>query len=119
LLIALAIKLDSPGPILIRQRCHGRNGRIFNALRFRTVREAEDGEAFWQGSMADQSMTRVGRFLCLTRLDVLPQFINVLRGEMSIVGPSPRPLTRNEAFRNLIESPVYRCRVKPGMINWA
>jgi putative colanic acid biosysnthesis UDP-glucose lipid carrier transferase len=118
LLIALAIKLDSPGPILIRQRCHGHNGRIFKALRFRTVGEAEEGEASCQGSMADESMTRVGWFLCRTRLDVLPQFINVLRGEMSIVGTSPRPFTRSKAFPNLIDSPVCRCRVKPGMIEW-
>ena len=120
LLVALAIRLDSPGPILYRQVRSGRAGKPFIIIKFRTmIHNAEqDGQARW-ATKGDDRITRVGRFLRKTRLDELPQLANVLRGEMSIVGPRPE---RPEFIQVLEqEVPFYRTRLmaKPGLTGWA
>lgn len=119
-LVALAIHLDSPGPIFYRQIRCGRAGKHFSIIKFRTMRsDAEkDGKARWAVENDDR-ITRVGRFLRKTRLDELPQVINVLRGEMSIIGPRPERPEFVEAL--LQEIPYYRVRlmVKPGLTGWA
>ena len=119
LFIALAIKLDSRGPVFVRQRCQGRDGRIFELLRFRTMSGSEDRDLIGLGFRVDQGMTRVGWFLCRTALIELPQLINVLRGDMSIVGPSPHSLANSGYNRSSIADYPHRFRVKPGMTGWA
>ena len=119
-LIALAIRLDSPGPIFYRQVRAGRAGKPFSILKFRTmcVDAEKDGKARW-AMKDDERITRVGRLLRKSRLDELPQLLNVLRGEMSLVGPRPeRPEFIQELEREL---PFYRTRlmVKPGITGWA
>lgn len=119
-LIALAIRLDSPGPVFYRQTRAGQGGKPFTILKFRTMRvDAEkDGKARW-ATEDDDRITRVGRFLRKARLDELPQLLNVLRGEMSLVGPRPeRPEFIEQLER---EIPFYRTRmmVKPGITGWA
>lgn len=119
-LVALAIRLDSPGPIFYRQTRCGRAGKPFSIIKFRTmVSDAEkDGKAQW-ATKNDHRITRVGRFLRKTRLDELPQLINVLRGEMSIIGPRPERPEFVEQLQQ--EIPFYRTRlmVKPGLTGWA
>lgn len=119
-LIALAIRLDSPGPIFYRQVRAGRAGKPFTIVKFRTmsVDAEKDGKARW-ATKDDQRITRVGRFLRKARFDELPQLLNVLRGEMSLVGPRPeRPEFIQQLEREL---PFYRTRmmVKPGITGWA
>jgi len=118
--LALALYLDSSGPIFYIQERVGKGGRVFNLVKFRSmVPNAEvNGGAVW-AEENDPRATRVGRFLRRTMLDELPQFINVLRGEMSIVGPRPeRPLFADQLAE---EIPFYRARhaAKPGMAGWA
>jgi exopolysaccharide biosynthesis polyprenyl glycosylphosphotransferase len=118
--VALAIKLDSPGPVFYRQVRCGRAGRLYKIFKFRTmVANAEgDGKARW-ASDDDQRITRVGKFLRKCRLDELPQLLNVLRGDMSLVGPRPE---RPEFVEELEEEiRYYRMRflVKPGITGWA
>jgi exopolysaccharide biosynthesis polyprenyl glycosylphosphotransferase len=116
---AIAIKLDSPGPVLYRQRRVGLDGREFEIFKFRSMRaDAEKGGAQW-ARKNDDRITRVGRFIRRTRIDEIPQAINILRGEMSFVGPRPeRP-----EFVTMLEKeiPNYhtRHRVKPGITGWA
>jgi len=116
--IALAVYLDSPGPIFYTQARVGKGGRIFRAYKFRSmVPNAELGQAVW-AERADSRVTRVGRILRKTHVDEFPQFVNILRGEMSAVGPRPeRPEFVEELTR---EIPFYRVRhaVKPGMAGW-
>lgn len=116
--IALAVYLESPGPIFYTQDRVGKNGRIFRAYKFRSmVPEAEKGQAVW-AQKNDNRVTRVGRLLRKTFVDEFPQFINILKGEMSAVGPRPeRPEFAEELAR---EIPFYRVRhaVKPGMAGW-
>jgi putative colanic acid biosysnthesis UDP-glucose lipid carrier transferase len=117
--IALAIKIDSEGPVLFRQRRHGYNHRVIEVLKFRTMRVMEDGALVKQATRNDSRVTRVGAFLRRTSLDELPQFLNVLRGEMSIVGPRPHALAHNSYYGTLIENYSNRHRVKPGITGWA
>jgi lipopolysaccharide/colanic/teichoic acid biosynthesis glycosyltransferase len=116
--IALAIYLESPGPIFYKQERVGRGGKVFWAYKFRSmVPDAEKGEAVW-AKRNDPRVTRVGRLLRKTHVDEFPQFINILKGEMSAVGPRPeRPEFVDELAR---EIPFYRIRhtVKPGMAGW-
>ena len=118
-IIALAIKLDSPGPVFFRQRRHGYNHRVIQVLKFRTMRVLEDGDAVRQATKNDSRITRVGAFLRRTSLDELPQFWNVIRGEMSVVGPRPHALAHNTYYGKLIEKYANRHRVKPGITGWA
>ena len=118
-ILALAIYIDSPGSIFYTQERVGRGGQVFRIFKFRSmILGAEEGGAVW-AEENDPRVTRVGRFLRRTMIDELPQLINVLRGEMSIVGPRPeRPIFAHELAEQI---PFYRARhaVKPGMAGWA
>jgi putative colanic acid biosynthesis UDP-glucose lipid carrier transferase len=118
-LIALAIRLDSPGPVFFRQRRHGLNHRIIEVLKFRTMRVMEDGADIKQATKADPRVTRVGKWLRRTSLDELPQLFNILRGEMSLVGPRPHALVHNEFYGDMLERYANRHQVKPGLTGWA
>jgi putative colanic acid biosynthesis UDP-glucose lipid carrier transferase len=120
LAIAILVKATSRGPVFFTQQRHGWDGRPFNVLKFRTmyVHEEEEG-AFTQASREDVRVTPLGRFLRSTSLDELPQFINVLKGDMSLVGPRPHPIVQNNQFKELIDSYMQRHRVKPGITGWA
>ena len=121
--IALAIRLDSPGPILFRQTRHGYLNEEFRVFKFRSMRvEAEDAQARRQVSANDDRVTRVGRFIRNTSLDELPQLFNVLRGEMSLVGPRPHAigmLVAGEEVDRLLRTYAHRHRIKPGLTGWA
>ncbi len=118
-LIALAIKLDSPGPVLFVQRRRGLNQRIINVLKFRTMRVLEDGANVRQVAKGDPRITRVGRFLRSSSLDELPQLFNVLRGDMSLVGPRPHALVHDEQYGEMLETYANRHQVKPGITGLA
>lgn len=121
LLIAAAVKFDSRGPVLYRQRRHGFNNRIITVLKFRTMRHEPDAP-LRQVTANDPRITRIGRFLRRTSLDELPQLLNVLKGEMSLVGPRPHAVGMKAAERNLhdiVAEYAHRHRVKPGITGWA
>jgi len=119
LLIPIAILLDSPGPVLFRQRRAGQGGKLFGIYKFRSMRVMEDGAAIAQAVKGDARVTRVGRFLRASSIDELPQLFNVLAGDMSLVGPRPHAIAHDEYYSVLI--PNYRMRqlVKPGITGWA
>jgi Undecaprenyl-phosphate glucose phosphotransferase len=119
LLIAAIIKLDSSGPVFFRQRRNGYRGREFRIVKFRTMSVLEDGAAVTQASRDDQRVTRVGRLLRKTSFDELPQLLNILRGEMSLVGPRPHAVAHDELYAKLIENYELRQHVKPGVTGWA
>ncbi len=119
-IIAIAIKMDSPGPIFFQQRRRGYNENIIPVLKFRTMTVTEDGDKVTaQATKNDTRITRIGGFLRKTSLDELPQLFNVLQGNMSIVGPRPHPLALDEEFSKAIEQYHWRHRVKPGITGWA
>ena len=117
--VGIAIKLDSPGPVFFSQRRHGYNHKIIKVLKFRTMNVLEDDGKIRQARECDERVTRVGRLLRRTSLDELPQLWNVLKGEMSIVGPRPHALSHNDYFADLWQSYPRRHRVKPGLTGWA
>lgn len=117
--VALAIKLDSPGPILFVQRRHGFNCKQFGILKFRTMNVMEDGEAIKQAVRDDDRVTRVGKWLRKTSIDELPQLLNVLVGDMSIVGPRPHATAHDSHYSDLISDYAYRHHLKPGITGWA
>ncbi|MEM7729878.1 MAG: exopolysaccharide biosynthesis polyprenyl glycosylphosphotransferase [Pseudomonadota bacterium] len=121
--IALVIRLDSPGPALFRQPRHGFNNRVFDVLKFRTMRtDMADMKAERQTEADDPRITRIGRFIRKTSIDELPQLVNVIRGEMSLVGPRPHAVGMKTAGRDsieLVEEYAHRHKVKPGMTGWA
>ncbi len=119
LLIAIGVKLTSPGPVLFRQRRYGLNGEVIEVLKFRTMRVCEDGDSIPQATNGDPRITRFGAFLRRRSLDELPQFFNVLQGSMSIVGPRPHAVAHNEQYRQLIHGYMLRHKVKPGITGWA
>jgi putative colanic acid biosysnthesis UDP-glucose lipid carrier transferase len=119
LLTAILIRLDSSGPAFFRQTRLGLNGRPFDILKFRTMTVLENGERILQATRNDPRITRVGRFLRQTSIDELPQLINVLRGEMSLVGPRPHARAHDAFYAKKIESYTRRQRVKPGITGWA
>jgi Undecaprenyl-phosphate glucose phosphotransferase len=118
--VALAVRLSSPGPVLFKQWRHGANGQPFEILKFRTMRvhEAREGEIA-QATRGDPRITAVGAFLRRTSLDELPQFINVLRGEMSVVGPRPHAIEHDALYQNIVDGYIHRYRIKPGITGWA
>jgi len=120
LVIALLIRLTSPGPVFYRQERMGLDGRVFTMLKFRTMRDDAEGESgpVW-AVKDDPRRTRVGAFLRRTSLDELPQLINVLKGEMSLVGPRPERPVFIEAFRKQIPRYMLRHKMKAGMTGWA
>jgi Undecaprenyl-phosphate glucose phosphotransferase len=119
LAIAIGIKLTSPGPVMFRQRRYGLDGREIIVYKFRTMTVLEDGSAVRQATRNDQRVTRFGALLRRTSLDELPQFVNVLQGRMSVVGPRPHAVAHNEMYRKLIKSYMIRHKVKPGITGWA
>jgi putative colanic acid biosynthesis UDP-glucose lipid carrier transferase len=118
-LIALGVKLSSPGPVFFKQRRYGLNGKEIRVLKFRSMTVCEDGPVVTQAKKGDQRVTRFGAFLRQTSLDELPQFLQVLTGEMSIVGPRPHAVAHNELYRGKIHGYMLRHKVKPGITGWA
>ena len=119
LVIAMAVKLSSPGPVIFRQRRYGLDGEEILVYKFRSMTVTEDGLEVAQAQKNDVRITRLGRFLRKTSLDELPQFVNVLQGRMSIVGPRPHAVAHNEMYRKLIKGYMVRHKVKPGITGWA
>lgn len=119
LVIAALIKLDSPGPVIFRQRRYGLDGEQIVVYKFRSMAVAEDGNVIQQARRNDSRVTRLGAILRKTSLDELPQFVNVLQGRMSIVGPRPHAVAHNELYRTMIKGYMVRHKVKPGITGWA
>jgi lipopolysaccharide/colanic/teichoic acid biosynthesis glycosyltransferase len=117
--IAAGIKATSKGPVLFRQARYGREGARIQVLKFRTMIVTEDGASVPQATKSDPRVTRFGAFLRRTSLDELPQFINVLRGDMSVVGPRPHAVAHNEQYRTRILEYMLRHKVKPGITGYA
>jgi putative colanic acid biosynthesis UDP-glucose lipid carrier transferase len=119
LVIATGIKLTSKGPVFFRQMRYGLDGRKISVWKFRSMTVCEDGREVVQAQKDDSRVTNIGRLLRRTSLDELPQFFNVLRGDMSIVGPRPHAVAHNEQYRSLIRGYMIRHKVKPGITGWA
>ncbi|MCC8404953.1 undecaprenyl-phosphate glucose phosphotransferase [Paraburkholderia sp. MMS20-SJTN17] len=120
LVIALMVKLSSPGPVFFRQRRKGIDGREFEIFKFRSMKvHTEAAGQVTQATRRDPRITAVGAFLRRTSLDELPQFINVLRGEMSVVGPRPHALEHDDIYKDLVKGYMHRYRIKPGITGWA
>ena len=118
-LVALLIRLESQGPALFRQTRTGLNGRIFRIYKFRTMRVLEDGSELQQARRGDARVTAVGRILRATSFDELPQLLNVLWGDMALVGPRPHALAHDIHYAREIPSYRLRFQVKPGITGWA
>jgi undecaprenyl-phosphate galactose phosphotransferase/putative colanic acid biosynthesis UDP-glucose lipid carrier transferase len=116
---AAAIRLETAGPVIFRQRRHGFNGKSFIIYKLRTMTVTEEGAAVVQALKEDPRVTRVGRVLRATSIDELPQLWNVLRGDMSIVGPRPHALVHDYEYSKMIANYAYRHHVKPGITGWA
>ena len=119
IMIAIGVKLSSPGPIIFKQRRYGLDGKEILVYKFRSMSVCEDGGAVTQATKNDQRVTKLGAFLRKSSLDELPQFINVLQGRMSVVGPRPHAVSHNEMYRKLIKGYMIRHKVKPGITGWA
>jgi putative colanic acid biosynthesis UDP-glucose lipid carrier transferase len=119
LLVALLVKLSSPGPVIFRQRRYGLDGQIIDVYKFRTMTVTEDGPVVQQATRDDDRITPIGRFLRRYSIDELPQLINVVRGNMSLVGPRPHAVAHNEQYRGLIKGYMVRHKVPPGMTGLA
>ncbi|HEY5993146.1 MAG TPA: undecaprenyl-phosphate glucose phosphotransferase [Gallionellaceae bacterium] len=117
--IAVAVKITSNGPAIFRQKRYGLNGEVIEVWKFRSMKVLEDGAVVPQARKNDPRVTKLGTFLRKSSLDELPQFINVLRGQMSIVGPRPHAVAHNEEYRKLIHGYMLRHKVKPGITGWA
>lgn len=119
LAIGIAVKLSSPGPAIFRQRRYGLDGQQIVVYKFRSMAVTEDDGSIKQAQKNDMRVTKLGAILRRTSLDELPQFINVLQGRMSIVGPRPHAVAHNEMYRTLIKGYMVRHKVRPGITGWA
>jgi putative colanic acid biosynthesis UDP-glucose lipid carrier transferase len=119
LAIAVLVRIDSRGPVLFRQSRIGLGGKPFSIIKFRTMHVLEDGERIAQACEDDPRVTRAGRVLRAFSLDELPQFLNVLAGDMSLVGPRPHARAHDEAFERAVSNYSARRLVKPGLTGWA
>ena len=118
-LVALAIRLDSPGPVIYRQARRGFNGEAFMIWKFRSMSVMESGHAMRQARPGDRRVTRVGRFIRKTSIDELPQLVNVLLGQMSIIGPRPHAISHDDQLGKVLATYAHRQRIKPGITGWA
>ncbi len=119
LIIAILVKLTSPGPVIFKQRRYGLDGQEIAVYKFRSMRVTEDGPQIRQASRSDSRITPIGAVLRRTSLDELPQLINVLQGRMSLVGPRPHAVAHNEEYRKLIKGYMIRHKVPPGITGLA
>ncbi|WP_417518347.1 undecaprenyl-phosphate glucose phosphotransferase [Minwuia sp.] len=118
--LAILIRLDSPGPAIFRQQRYGFNNNVFTVYKFRSMRnDAGDARGGAQATKGDARITRIGAFIRKTSLDELPQLFNVLKGDMSLVGPRPHAVAHNEEYAELIDHYLSRHKVKPGITGWA
>ena len=119
LAVAIGVKLSSPGPVIFRQRRTGLDGEIIEVYKFRSMTVQDNGSVVQQATRNDPRVTKFGAFIRKTSLDELPQFFNVLKGEMSIVGPRPHAVAHNEQYRKIVKAYMARHKVKPGITGWA
>ncbi len=118
--IAIAVKLSSPGPVFFKQKRKGADGRVFTIYKFRSMRlHTEQPGVVKQAVRHDPRVTKIGAFLRRTSLDELPQFINVLKGDMSVVGPRPHALEHDDLYQKVVAGYIHRYRIKPGITGWA
>jgi putative colanic acid biosynthesis UDP-glucose lipid carrier transferase len=115
----VAVRFESPGPAIFKQRRYGQHGREIEVWKFRTMAVTENGGDVRQATRNDPRVTRLGALLRRTSLDELPQFINVLKGDMSVVGPRPHAVAHNVEYRTRILEYMLRHKVKPGITGWA
>jgi exopolysaccharide biosynthesis polyprenyl glycosylphosphotransferase len=119
IVIAILIKLDSPGPVFFRQRRYGFNQQPFQIFKFRSMSTMDDGRIIEQVKPGDPRVTKIGRFMRRWNFDELPQLLNVLRGDMSLVGPRPHAVAHDQHFERSIALYARRHNVKPGITGWA
>ena len=116
--LAVIVKMSSPGPVLFRQIRTGYMGKEFECLKFRTMLVNDDADSM-QASKSDMRITKIGKFLRKTSLDELPQFFNVLKGDMAVVGPRPHMIKHTADYSTLLGNYMLRHLVKPGLTGWA
>ena len=119
MMIAIGVKLTSKGPALFKQDRYGLNGKKIKVFKFRSMTVAENGGKVTQATKGDARITKFGAFLRKTSLDELPQFLNVLAGDMSVIGPRPHAVSHNEEYRKVVDYYMLRHKVKPGITGWA
>jgi putative colanic acid biosysnthesis UDP-glucose lipid carrier transferase len=119
LAVAAGVKLSGPGPVIFRQRRNGLGGEEIVVYKFRSMNTLDDGAVVRQATRGDPRLTRFGRFIRRTSLDELPQFVNVLQGRMSVVGPRPHAVAHNEYYRDVVRAYMVRHKVRPGITGWA
>lgn len=118
-LVSFAIRMNSSGPVIFRQKRKGFNGQQFTIYKFRSMNVCENGDTIRQAQRQDERVTRLGSFLRSSSIDELPQLVNVLRGEMSLVGPRPHAVAHDDEYSRLIGNYAFRHHVKPGITGWA